>query len=259
MNDKLKETFDLIHADDALKNNTKAFLARKTKGFTRPKRKFYPRMVAAAACLLLFLLGGRWLYFTPTAVISIDINPSIELDVNRFNRVISVKNYNDDGQELSSSLHVRFADYTSAVRQILDSKRITRLLSENEVMTIVVTGPDEKQSLKILSDVESCTGKQSNTYCYCAHSNDVEKAHEMELSYGKYRAYLKLQKLDSDITADDIKDMTMREILDLINSLSPDSESNYNNENGTQTNTPGGNCNGSGHGSKHKNRHRHRH
>ena len=34
---------------------------------------------------------GHWLYFEPTAEISIDINPSLELELNRFNHVLSVE------------------------------------------------------------------------------------------------------------------------------------------------------------------------
>ena len=45
--------------------------------------------------------GKRWLYFTPIAEISIDINPSIELRVNRFDQVISVDGLNGDGQALA--------------------------------------------------------------------------------------------------------------------------------------------------------------
>ena len=54
--------------------------------------------------LTVTLWGGTWLYFTPTMEISVDINPSIELGVNRFDRVISVDGYNEDGQALAQLL-----------------------------------------------------------------------------------------------------------------------------------------------------------
>src|SRR5699024_12320720 len=57
-------------------------------------------LIPAIACLFLLFFGGRWLFFTPTATISMDINPSIELNVNRFNQVIGVQSYNDDGEKL---------------------------------------------------------------------------------------------------------------------------------------------------------------
>ena len=48
----------------------------------------------------------------------------------------------------------------------------------------------------------------------------MHDAHEAGLSFGKYRAYLELKELDPDITPDDIRDLSMREIQDLIDSLS---------------------------------------
>ena len=83
MNNALKEIFGPIRAEEDLKNRTRAFLAERTRNYTRAetKKRRYPAYAAACACLLLVLLGGRWLYFTPTAAISIDINPSLELSV----------------------------------------------------------------------------------------------------------------------------------------------------------------------------------
>lgn len=43
------------------------------------------------------------------------------------------------------------------------------------------------------------------------------------LSCGKYRAFLELQLLDPDITPEAVQNMTMREIRELINSLSVNS------------------------------------
>ena len=82
----------------------------------------YQPYISAAVCLLSFMIGGHWLYFTPTARISIDVNPSIELEINRFDKVVSVDAYNDDGRELADSLEIRFMGYKEAVNQILDDK-----------------------------------------------------------------------------------------------------------------------------------------
>lgn len=234
MNNTLKEIFNQIQAEDELKNSTRVFLTKKTEGYTKvkTKRRKYYVYVAACACLLFMLFGGHWIYFTPIAEISIDINPSIELGVNRFDQVISVNDFNEDGRELSNALDAKYKNYTDVIEQILNDDTITTLLSDNEVMTITVTGSDGLQSDKILSEVEACTAEHKNTYCYFASSQEVATAHEMGLSYGKYRAFLEVQLLDPNITAEVIQGMTMREIRELIDSLSTDSEkedTTYNN------------------------------
>lgn len=228
MNDIFKELFTPIQAEEELKNRTKAFLAKKTQGYTgiKTENHKYPLYAAACVCLLFILFGGRWLYFTPTAKISIDINPSIEMSVNRFDQVISVNDFNEDGRELSGTLDIKYRNYMDAVQQILNNDTIAALLSDNEVMTITVIGPDGRQSAKILSGVEAYAAQHNNTYCYFASSEEAAAAHNMGMSCGKYRALLELQLLDPDITSEEVQRMTMREIRDLLDNLSTDGENN---------------------------------
>lgn len=223
MNRAFKEIFGRVQAGDALKNRTEQFLAEKTQGYTGVKKKKYPLYAAACACLLLLLLGGHRLYFTPVAEISIDINPSIELGVNRFSRIIFVNGWNADGQALASAMDVKYKNYTDAVEEILNSDWIAALLSKDELMTITVTGPDGQQSARMLAEMEACTAHQTNAHCYFASSEDVAAAHGMGLSCGKYRAYLELLLLDPRVTPEMVQNMTMREIWERIDSLLADS------------------------------------
>lgn len=222
MNNAIKAIFGPVRAEEDLKDRTRAFLTERTHNYaaTPVKRHRYPAYATAFACLLLALFGGRWLYFTPTAAISIDINPSLELSVNRFDRVIGVTGFNEDGQELSGALDVKYKNYAQAVEQILRHDSITALLSDNEIMTITVIGPDGWQSAQILSELKTCTAGQSNIDCDSARPEEASAAHEAGLSCGKYRAFLELRLLDPDITPEAIQGMTMREIRDRIDRLS---------------------------------------
>lgn len=55
-----------------------------------------------AAATVLSLGGGTYAYAktTPAAYVSVDINPSVELGVNSFGKVISAQAYNEDGQKV---------------------------------------------------------------------------------------------------------------------------------------------------------------
>lgn len=236
-----------------------AFLAQKTQGFTgRPRTHtgMARRLAPAAACLVLALLGGNWLYFTPTATISVDINPSLELAVNRFDKVLSAQGFNEDGQALADTLDLSFADYTDVVEALLATDQVTALLSDNAVLTITVVGGSDSQSARLLSGVETCTAGQENAYCYCAHGADMEAAHEAGLSYGKYQAFLALQALDPSVTAEEVQGMTMRELRDRIAALNggqdttsshTDSSGHHGNGNG-QHGSGQGNSQGQGYG-----------
>lgn len=251
MNDTFQEMFGPIQAEEKLKEQTKTFLLKKTNGYTgiRPEKRIYHLCTAACICLLFTLFGGYWLYLTPTAQISIDINPSIEMNINRFDQVISINNFNEEGRELSDALDVKYKNYTDAIEEILSHDTVVKLLSGNEIMTITVIGSDSSQAAKMLSEIHKCTAGHRNTYCYFASSEDVAGAHERGLSCGKYSAFLELQFLDPDITPEMVKGMTMREIRDLINSLSTDRESDA----PSIDNRGNGHGHGSGHGKRWRN------
>lgn len=89
MNDKLKGAFAQIQAANELKNKTKDFIYQKTNGYKLAKAVNYKHLASDFVSMALLIIVSHWLYFTPTVEISIDINPTVELGVNRFNRIIS--------------------------------------------------------------------------------------------------------------------------------------------------------------------------
>lgn len=232
MQNKIKSAFDSVHADKQLKKQTMDFIENKTHN----KRSVLRPVCAAFACLALACFGGYKAYFTPTSIISIDINPSIELDVNRFDKVISVDSYNDDGEIFSNSLDIIFKDYNSAIDEILESDTIKNCLSENQTLSIGVLPLNEAQGENILQYVSNCTSGHENMHCYSLNQDEVSEAHSLGLSYGKYRVYLQLLDLGIEITPDEVNQMTMRELNDLIVS------------NSNTITTSNGNCNGNGNG-----------
>lgn len=245
MDNRIKSVFDAVHADNDLKNKTRAFIAQKAPRYKTRRALNYCRIFAAVLVLIIF--AGVTLYFTPTADINIDINLSVELGINRFNKVISVNALNDEGRELAKTLDIKYADYDEAFRRILDNKNVEALLSDNEVMTVTVIETNAAESSDILSKIKSCTESYGNVYCHSANFEEVSAAHELGLSYGKYLAFTELKELDPDITPEDISNMTMRQICDKIAILS---------ENGKNDNPPTSNENGHhGNGSNHENGH----
>ena len=218
MHEQVKAAFDPIHADAQLKGRTRDAVLRQMHATPHQTRMVF-RTLAAAACMVILLAGGHWLYFTPTAEISIDINPSLELSINRFDRVIGAEGRNEDGAQLLESVQVRFSDYQDAIAQILESGPVAALLAEDADLTITVVGPENAQCARMLIQIESCTAGQKNACCYHANASEVSDAHALGLSYGKYSAYLALQALDPSVTPEEVQEMTMREIRERIESL----------------------------------------
>lgn len=233
----LRKSLDEIHAEDELKARTKEYLSQQIYQKRQRSRPALRAAVAAAACLLTVLsAGGVWLYLTPTAYISIDINPSLEFGINRFDRVVSIESFNDDGQDLAEQLDVRYMDYNDALEQLLSEQTVQTYLVDGAFMSVTVACRDDEKSSQILENVESCTAGQSNISCHSSNIEEMHEAHSAGLSVGKYRAYLELKDLDPSVTIDDIRDLSMREIRDLIQkyeseNTEPDGTGNPANEN----------------------------
>lgn len=212
MSNPIRDAFDQIHADEALKQRTKDVL---TYRLASRRRRIFRKTCAALACLSVLLFGSYWTVLHPVAVISVDVNPSIELGINRFDRVVWVKGYNESGQALARTFSVRFMNYIAALQEILSDQRLSSYLQEeSDEISIVVVG--ETEDAEMMREVTSCAAEHRQTTCHAATMSEVEQAHEMELSYGKYMAYLELRELEPAFTPDDVRDMTMREIRDLI-------------------------------------------
>lgn len=243
--ERIRSAFESIHADERLKAQTRRFLQQKVYRDANRQRRQMLRLSAAMLCAvcLLFGAGGVYAYFTPTAIISIDVNPSLELSVNRFDRVISVQAFNDDGAALADELSVRYDDFASALAQILQNESILAYLAQDAHLSIVVVGGNEKQSEQILTLAQANTSQQPNVRCSMGDAADVEAAHASGLSCGKYQAGKELMALDETVTTEDIRTMTMKEIHTAIDGHHAHSHG------GSQHTDGGGGHGGNSHGS----------
>ena len=223
MNNRIKEAFAEIYAEDALKRSTKEFIFQQTKGYRKYGRFSYMNQAAAAfICLLLVFCGweGYSAYFTAVSTISVDVNPSIELEVNRFDRVIAVQSYNEDGKIISDSLKIRFMDYGKAVDLLFQNENMAQYLNNELPVIVTVFGENEEKTDEMLANLAAYTASHENVHCSAGDPRDVEAAHSMGFSCGKYRAYMELKELDPNASAEEIKGFTMHQIQNRIDELS---------------------------------------
>ena len=97
----------------------------------RPRRSM-PRLLAAAAVFVLLLLGGILGYCAMDAsrcIVTVDVNPSVSLTVNRFNRVKEVTPGNEDAQALLDGVDLTGMRLRSAL------EKLTALLMENDYLS----------------------------------------------------------------------------------------------------------------------------
>lgn len=217
MSNRIRNALDDIKATDELKSNTMDFMENE---IARRKKKFFSfkRSAIVVYMFLLIIVGGfcgsYYVFSSPISYISIDINPSIELTLNRFDKVIDVTSYNESGGEVVQNLHLKNKYYTDVIEELLLEEKLQSYINEDSILSFTVISQNEEA---ILNEIKQCEGyKKYNAQCYGQNEDNMIKAHESGLSFGKYRAYQELLKYDPNFSVDKIKDMTMREIRDII-------------------------------------------
>lgn len=256
LDNRIKDAFDQVHASQEEKTQATRQVLQAMEARRTPARAVWKPVCALAACLLVVVLGlgGYRLYFTPTSVISIDINPSLEVDVNGLGRVIALHGYNEDGEEFVASLDVLHQNYQQAVDEILNSDTIVNCLNEGGFLSVSVVELSGNQGEEITQYVSDCTSGHHNVSCSTMSSYEAQEAHHVGLSYGKYEIYAQIAAYSPDFTPEEANSMTMRELRDLLASLqqaNPDITPPPVDEtgNGDSCGNGSGSGNGSGNGS----------
>lgn len=217
---KIHKAFEYIKADSQLKESTKQFISDKSTNKTTPAHHHHPlQKRVAIICMIVVLATGINGYLwveNPVSYISIDVNPSIELVLNRFDRVVSVTAYNTEGEEVIKNLSLKWKIYTSAIDTIVESETMSLYLTEESELIFTVAAKNSHESRINAGIKTSCGHSGHNSQSVTADTKIVPDAHNSGLSLGKYYAYLQLVQYDNTITIKDCRDMSMSEIHGLV-------------------------------------------
>lgn len=220
MKNDIYSAFEKIRAEEKLKQNTKTAVMRILNNTKRPKRRFHRfSMALVSAAFLLFIgIGSFQLYFSKSSYIDLDVNPSIELSVNRFERVIHVSAYNKDGKEVLSELNLKHKSYKDAVSMILKKIKQKGYLEQNGMVSVTVQGKNAGISSEIKdlqTEINQCVNGHENGHkieVYAVSKSVKARSHHWNISPAKYLAIKRLQKVDQTATVETCRDHSISEI-----------------------------------------------
>lgn len=218
----LKSAFDEIQAEESLKAKTKKFLEkeiqkRNTKKNRIPFRRY---SVMFASIILLFFVSffSYHLYFTPSAYIDLDVNPSIEIVLNRFERVIDSYAYNLEGRTILQKANIQYKDYKKAIGILVDTMVQDGYAQKDSFFSITLQSENEKKENQILSGIESTVRKHHDTAqleCFSISGYVVDMAHQFNLSPAKYLAIQELIEVEPTITIESCRNHSIVELKEL--------------------------------------------
>lgn len=215
---RIQGAFDEIRADDALLEKTAAYLhAKRTKPQEVKLGLRVARRVSAFAAMLALVIGiGSYhLFWTAAAYVSIDINPSVELTLNRMNRVISTYAFNDDGEQILHEVDLSGRKYDEAVRQLVAAMDARGYMQSDVLVSVTVqtSNSDQEESLAklLLQSIQSALDTAEIEVA--AVSQQVwENAHGCHMSPAKYLAIQELLAVDDTATLEHYNDSSIRQI-----------------------------------------------
>lgn len=242
------QTERAAQAEPAMRAGRAARAEHPARTERRPARPLTRRAaIALAACLALAAVGVGGYAWTqaPCAYVAIDVNPSIELGINRLGNVASVRAYNEDGERLLQALDLDGLAYADAMAAL--EERLRGYLDDGATVEMTVVSDDERRAAELEQVGVGCLSASGSGSVHCSHASSEEHhaAESAGMGLGKYRLYLELVDAGVDISPEEASAMTMRELRALLEDAGSASAGGSGSDAGQAAGRAGGHGNGS--------------
>lgn len=191
-------------------------------------KKHIAAWVASAAAIVLVALGGTaYAYYSPYYYVSLDVNPSIEYTINRFDRVLTAKAVNEDGTEILKEVELK----NLSNRTIDDAISLTvaqikedGYFGDNDGDIVIATsGADLKKAEKLANrlkeNAENVAGDEVTVEANHVGRDRVEEARKLGTTPGKLNLVQKLQESASDPTAINTEEWLNKPVKDIMKEI----------------------------------------
>lgn len=199
----------------------------------RLKRQIIRRFVSAAAAFILLITTGYGVYgyYTPYGYVNVDINPSVEIAYNLYNRVIGLKGLNEDGNILISKMNdYKNKSIENVINEVIDKAVEEAYVKPEEENLILITITEKKDKIdddKIYQSVDShIKEKVKNTQVVIMEGDTkiYKKASEDKVSPGKLMLINKAIDLNKDIKYEEVANKSVKEIMKMIKEARKDNK-----------------------------------
>ena len=247
---ELKNNFAVVLTDDCdfvkIQRNESMELGQRVEVYQNIDKRhwhiFNSKVIGAliAACLIFGITGAYFMKVSsneePYAYVTLDINPSMELAINMEYKVISVYNFNTEGEKVLGPLLLKGKTLDVALKSIIDEASVLGYFKNNVAGEVFITAvPNLKHNdfklykdkiAKDLSDLvvkeeafleksENTSANKINVTVETVEPAVREAAKKKNISTGRQYLINNAKKTGAkDITADQIKNANITELLE---------------------------------------------
>lgn len=188
-------------------------------------------IASIAAALLFIVLNLKLFNFHKDefAYICMDINPSFEFIVGNEKKIIGVKAINNDAKVVMKDLAVKDENIKDAlnavIKKCINSGYLVLEEDNNAVLLSVALNPNnnktgniESDMKELLSEIDSIKNNfnDMNIRILKVSSEDRSAAKKAGMSMGRYYLYLKAKELSKDVSAEQIKQKSISELMEIV-------------------------------------------
>ncbi len=194
-------------------------------------------IAAALVILAVGVFAANGIISKPVTVISLDVNPSIELKLRGSGRVAQAKALNEDAQKLLEGMELEGTDKNTAVNAIIGSMvRAGYLNSLSNSVLVTVEGKNasgiEKEIMEIIEGAlsKSIDGGAVVGQELAAGSEAEELAQKHGISRGKAQLVLEVARLNPMLVPDELAKLSINELNVLLSATNAQTEVNKSGE-----------------------------
>ncbi|MGL5750147.1 MAG: anti-sigma factor domain-containing protein [Paraclostridium sp.] len=148
------------------------------------------------------------------ALMSLDVNPSIQMELDKDKKIVSIEGMNDDGRKLNLGT-LKGMDLESGLNQIKIILENQKYSINNDSAIVGFTFLESDKDINYEEDVKNIVKNsldKTNTAYLSATKQDLEKANEKGISLGRYAAALNMKEDPED----EIENLSVEQILELL-------------------------------------------
>jgi uncharacterized membrane protein YgcG len=227
------------------------------------------RLLASVAALVAVFTVSAFAYTTPVGYVSIDVNPSIQYEINVLDRVLSIEAVNGDAKDIVDKLDVKNMNIQKAMRATIEELIAAGYFDDSDENGIVVTtGSDNsKKALKLaeqlrlrVQEVIDDEGKSADVQSEAVGLARVMEARALDVTPGKLNLVQKLSETQEnwdeiydqaywlDRSVKEINKKIQANKKEMKHTDQDNNNSNSNNNENANSNSNNGNGNGNGGG-----------
>lgn len=201
------------------------YLKKEAKS-TSSRGKLVRFLASAAACLVICISAVGLMDYRKDATVYLDVNPSVELQINSRDKVLSANGENADGEVILGDMDLKGTDLDVALNAIIGSMVQHGYLNEAQKMILLSVDSKNEQRAKVLrqqistelnANLASFLGSGSVLDQSVAATDELKKlAQQYEITPGKALLLQRLTEENPNLDYEKLAKLPMNELVDYL-------------------------------------------